>query len=515
MASLNTPLNAEKPTMNPTLTEARERIQAAYDPELIRAAGGRLAELLTEHMARVQACEGSVLNWEEPPTNIDTATAYLTEGPALPDVETLNERFGALVEAMLARGNNLHDPRYMGHQVPASVPIAGLFDAVGSVTNQVMAIYEMGPWASSVEQAMINVLGREVGYPDGTFGGLVTHGGSLANLTGLLTARNVTMPDAWENGLASCDSAPLMVVHGDSHYSVARAAGVLGLGTRQVVRAALDPRRRIDPDRLDTQLAELHAAGRSIAAVAACACATPIGAFDPLDDIADVCQRHGVWMHVDAAHGAAACLSARHRHLVSGLARADSVVWDAHKMLFVPALCAFVFYKDRQHRFEAFRQEAPYLFDVASPGLAEFDSALKTFECTKRAAVFGLWGVWSLFGRSLFADMVDVTFALGRQFYEKLAAAPDFEPLHEPECNIVAFRHLPDALRSAPPEEIGAFQLAVRRRVVRSGEAYIVPATDDDQPALRVVLINPLTTEDHLDRLLDSLRNHGREILGR
>ena len=495
------------------LAAARARVGAAYDPELLRTAGGRLAEMLAEHTAHVQSAGGRVLNWEEPPANIEAAAGYLASHPDPPDAKTLNDRFATLVEAMLSRGHNLLDPRYMGHQVPASVPIAGLFDAVGSVTNQVMAIYEMGPWASSVEQAMIDVLGREVGFAEGTFGGLVTHGGSLANLTALLTARNVAIPDAWTGGLVSCDPAPVVVVHGDAHYSVGRAAGVLGLGTGQIVRAALDDRRRIDPEQLDAQLAKLRAEGRPIVAVAACACATPIGAFDPLDDIADVCGRHGVWLHVDAAHGAAACLSERHAHLVSGLARADSVVWDAHKMLFVPALCAFVFYKDRQHRFEAFQQEAPYLFDVASPGLAEYDSGLKTFECTKRAAVFGLWGVWSMFGRSLFADMVDVTFALGRQFYEKIVAAPDFEPLHEPECNIVAFRYLPKSLRASTPEEIGAFQLAVRRQVVRSGEAYIVPTTADGQAALRVVLINPLTREEHLDGLLESIRNHGREIL--
>ena len=93
---------------------------------------------------------------------------------------------------------------------------------------------------------------------------------------------------------------------------------------------------------------------------------------------------------------AAPCFSPRHRHRIRGLHRADSVVWDAHKMLFVPALCAFVFYRDRSHRFETFRQDAPYLFDPSAPGLADFDSGLLTVECTKRAAVYGLWGIWSL-----------------------------------------------------------------------------------------------------------------------
>ena len=220
-----------------------------------------------------------------------------------------------------------------------------------------------------------------------------------------------------------------------------------------------------------------------------------------------------MWLHVDAAHGGAAVLSDRHRHLVVGLERADSVVWDAHKMLFVPGLCAFVLYKDRSNRFEAFRQDAPYLFDPAAPGLAEYDSGMKTVECTKRAAAFGLWGVWSLFGRQVFADMVDVTFALGRTFYDKLSAADDFEPLHDPQCNIVVFQHVPAELRGEPAQRIGDFQLELRRRIIESGDFYIVPFKRDGIGALRVTIINPLTSAAHLDELMDSLRRHGRELL--
>ena len=218
-------------------------------------------------------------------------------------------------------------------------------------------------------------------------------------------------------------------------------------------------------------------------------------------------------MHVDAAHGGAAVLSERHRHLVAGLERADSVVWDAHKMLFVPGLCAFVLYRDKARRFDAFQQDAPYLFDPAAPGLAEYDSGMKTVECTKRAAAFGLWGVWSLFGRQLFADMVDVTFALGRAFYDKLQAAEDFDPLNDPECNIVVFRHVPPRLRDASAERLGDFQLELRRRIIESGDFYIVPFKRDGIGALRVTIINPLTTPAHLDALMDALRRYGRELL--
>ncbi len=508
------------------LTTARQRIAAAYDPRLLRDAGHRLADLLAAHLARAEASQGAVLPWVEPSEGVREAACFLrrppvTDGPAASaSGPELADHFGRLVQVMLERGLNLHDPRYIGHQVPAPVPLGGLFDAVGSVTNQVMAVYEMGPWATAVEQAMVAELGEAIGWEPNSFAGAVTHGGSLANLTGLLTARNVALEGVWEHGLsqgggpgrAESDGGPVLLAHAEAHYSVARSAGILGLGSRQVVRVGLDDRGRMDPRLLDEQLTRVRARKQPVVGVVACACATPTGAFDPLNDIADVCAKHEVWLHVDAAHGGAAVLSDRHRHLVAGLERADSVVWDAHKMLFVPGLCAFVLYRDRANRFEAFQQDAPYLFDPAAPGLAEYDSGMKTVECTKRAAAFGLWGVWSLFGRQLFADMVDVTFALGRSFYDKLQAADDFVALNDPECNIVVFRHVPAALRDASAERLGDFQLELRRRIIESGDFYIVPFKRDGIGALRVTIINPLTTPAHLDRLMDALRWHGREL---
>lgn len=495
------------------LQPARARIVAAYDPALLSSFGHRLADLLAQNLAHAERSEGAVLPWTEPAAGVEAAAAELRSAAAAHGIPGLTSRFTELARLTLTRGLNLHDPRYLGHQVPAPVPLAGLFDAIGSVTNQVMAIYEMGPWATAVEQALVNVLGQAIGWPAESFSGAVTHGGSLANLTALLTARNVAIGDIWEQGIAQGSARPVILAHADAHYSVARAAGILGLGSRQIVPVGLDSRGRMDPAALEQALTLAEGAGRPIVAVVACACATPIGAFDTIPDIADICEAHGVWLHVDAAHGGAAILSERHRHLLAGLDRADSVVLDAHKMLFVPGLCAFVFYRDRAHRFEAFRQDAPYLFDPAAPGLAEYDSGMKTVECTKRAAALGLWGVWSIFGRQLFADLVDVTFSLGQALYQKLLSADDFVPLHEPQCNIVVFRHVPEELRSASPEQLGSFQLELRRRVIESGEFYIVPSKHGGVGALRVTLINPLTTPAHLDGLLDSLRRHGRAIL--
>jgi len=387
-----------------------------------------------------------------------------------------------------------------------------LFDAVTTMTNQVMAIYEMGPWATAIERAVVNRLGETIGFPAGQFTGLVTSGGSLANLTALLTARNVSLGKSWSQGLTSFSSTstPVLVTHAEAHYCVTRSAGILGIGTEKVVYVPLDERRRMDVDKLDTILSDLRLKNVPIVAVSAAACATPTGAFDPLVDIADVCRRHEVWLHVDAAHGGAACFSKKYRHLVEGLSLADSVVCDAHKMMFMPALCALVFYRNPEHRYAAFQQAAPYLFDPSAPGMAEYDNGISNLECTKRAAAMGLWGIWSLFGSRLFEALVDSTFDLSQKFYETLLAQDDFEPLCRPECNIVVFRYLPAELRDRSPAEIDQFQLQLRRAVIESGDFYLVQTRLDGRSYLRTTLINPLTTAKHLQGLLDCLRERGQ-----
>lgn len=497
----------------PSNAAARDRIRAAYSPELFAEAAENWAEILSQHMSQVQAGKTPVLNWNEPLPNLRLAREILNQAPAEATGDERVARFRELLSVMLSRGHNLHHPHYVGHQVPPSVPLAGLFDALGSVTNQVMAIYEMGPWGVAVEQALIGRLAEAIGWDPSRSAGVVTHGGAAANLTALLAARNVALGDAWEAGVARSGPAPVLVVQAEAHYCMARAAGIMGLGTRQVIKAEVDADHRLDPVRLDATLQRLKAEGHPVIAVVACACATPVGAFDPLNAVADVCEKHQVWMHVDAAHGGSALLSPRYRHLCAGIERADSVVWDAHKMLFVPALCAFVMYRNREQSFRAFSQEAPYLFDASAPDLKEFDGGLRTLECTKRTAAYGLWGLWSLFGPQLFADLVDVTFDMGSQLHARLTAAPDFELLHAPHCNIVVFRHTPEALQNATPEELGMFQLRLRREIIESGEFYLVHGVVNGVAALRVTLMNPLTTTEDLDQLLETLRSRGRKLL--
>ncbi|MFM7058107.1 MAG: pyridoxal phosphate-dependent decarboxylase family protein [Planctomycetota bacterium] len=500
-------------------SSAESLLQAAYSPSVFAQAAADWQQLLSAHLQQVTSGHGPVLNWADPQATMAAADRFLNRAPAiaahaapspLPFDARIVARIREIIVGMLSAGQNLHHPHYIGHQVPASIPLAGLFDAVSAVTNQVMAIYEMGPWATAVEHALVGRLCEKVGWSADSSTGLLTHGGSLANLTALLTARNVSIPGAWETGVPV---GTALVANSDVHYCVSRSAGILGLGSAAVVRIALDTRRRMDIEQLDQSLKDLQAAGRRVLAVSACAGSTPTGAFDDLAGIAQVCRQYGVWMHVDAAHGGGLLFSRRHRQRLAGIELADSVVWDAHKMLFVPALCTAVLYRDRTHRFETFRQDAPYLFDPSAPGMADIDLGMRTVECTKRAVGFGLWGLWAVFGEELFEQLVDRVLLRARQLYELLQQQPDFEVLHEPECNILAFRYLPDWLRGAALERQSAWQRAVRTRLIRSGEFYIVQTTLGGQAALRTTVMNPLTTPDDLSELLEAIRRTGAAVV--
>jgi L-2,4-diaminobutyrate decarboxylase len=494
-------------------------ISAAYSPAMFARAAADWQQLLTEHIRTVTTGHGPVLNWADPQSAIATARNLLNQPPqnaaALSScspamVQDIPGRIRDVITRMLSSGQNLHHPHYIGHQVPPSIPLAGLFDAVSAVTNQVMAIYEMGPWATAVEHALVGRLCEKAGWSPETSSGLLTHGGSLANTTALLTARNVSLPGSWETGVPG---GTTLVANSDVHYCVSRSAGILGLGSSAVVRIPLDARRRMDVDQLDQTLQQLQLSGRRVMAVSACAGSTPTGAFDDLSGIAEVCRRYKVWMHVDAAHGGGLLFSRRHRRLLAGIEQADSIVWDAHKMLFVPALCTAVLYRRREHRFDTFRQDAPYLFDPSDPGMADIDMGMRTVECTKRAVGFGLWGTWAVFGEHLFEQLVDRVLLRAQQLYELLRQQPDFEVLHEPECNILAFRYLPAWLRGADRERQSALQRAVRTRLIRSGEFYIVQTTLNGLAALRTTVMNPLTTPDDLTELLQAIRRTGTAVL--
>ena len=491
------------------LSTPAERLGPLFSPGEFAGAMDIAVDLLKAHFEQVLSGQGPVQNWTYPLEKIARAGRRLDADPVSPLARP--KRVRELIQECLHSGQNLHHPHYIGHQVPGPLPLAGVFDAIGTITNQVMAVYEMGPWATAVERALIERLGAVIGLPAGQFAGLITSGGSIANLTALLTARNVVHGESWKGGVASLPTPPVLLVQQDAHYCIARSAGILGMGTNQVIRVGLDDQRRMSPAALEAELQSHRDRKIPVTAVVACACATPIGAFDPIDEIADLCEKYGVWLHVDAAHGAAAVFSQAYRNLVKGLERADSLICDAHKMMHVPALCAFVFYKRAAHRFAAFQQDAPYLFDPSAPGMAEYDGGLMTLECTKRAAAFGLWGVWSTYGAGVFADLVDATFSLADEVWQYLREQRDFEAPYRPQCNIVVFRYVP---QGGDETQLNDLNRELRRRLIESGQFYVSQTTIEGVAFLRMTIINPLTTLSTVTALLDRIYKTATELSG-
>jgi L-2,4-diaminobutyrate decarboxylase len=242
-------------------------------------------------------------------------------------------------------------------------------------------------------------------------------------------------------------------------------------------------------------------------AVVASAGSTATGAIDPLEAVADFCAEHGLWFHVDGAHGASAALSPALRGRLKGIERADSVVWDAHKMMLMPALVTAVLFREERRSREAFAQEASYLFHGQDAGRWE-DTGLRTLECTKLMMVLKLYTALHTWGTRLFADYVEATFALARRFAERVRASGDFELAVEPDCNIVCFRHTPAGLG---PPALDAHQRRLRERMLASGDFYLVQTALPGRGVfLRTTLINPLTTDAHLAALLERLRELAR-----
>ena len=414
----------------------------------------------------------------------------------------LGKQLAAWTEAYLATTTRLHHPGSMAHQVAVPSPLSALGELLQGLTNNPMAMFEMGPGAAALELAVVEWMLERVGWnrprwpgdasPAGSCSaGVLTHGGSLANLTALLAARAAAAPEAWDEGGVT---NLVVIVPPASHYSVARATSIMGLGAKAVVPAPVDHLDRVVPDRLPEVVAGIRGRGARVMAVVANGCATATGLYDPLDEIARFCEEAGCWLHVDGAHGASALVSPLHRGKLKGVERASSLVWDAHKMLRVPGLCAAVLLRDERGFDAAFHEEASYLFYGEQP--EGIDLIHRTVECTKSG--LGLRAFMSLAfeGEAAIAAYLDDRCALAQRAAALVRSRPGFEVPCEPESNIVCFRW-------AAAEDEG--QIAIRDALLRSGTHHLSSAEISGRRYLRLAIMNPETTDATIVSLLDQI----------
>jgi L-2,4-diaminobutyrate decarboxylase len=416
---------------------------------------------------------------------------------------------------VLADANKYYHPMYMGHQTSAPLPVGVWMESVIGALNQSLAVWEMSPTATMIEHQIVGWLSKLAGYGAGA-GGTLTSGGTEANFTAMLAARNSAVPDAWEDGLGA---DPPFVVYGEhAHYAVTRAIGQLGMGRKKGIAIASRDH-RMDVDLMVAALDRLRDGGKRVMAVVATAGTTATGSFDDLETIGDVCTERGIWLHVDAAHGASALLSARPPQALKGLGHSRSLAWDPHKMMLLPLATGMVLTRDEGDLERAFAQQAPYLFHAGKSSRI-LDQGIRSFQCSRRADVLKLWFAIQRFGSRGLGRLYDHLCGTARLLYDAIEERGDFENLHEPESNILCFRYLGGAKKLRKGEKpaaddikrIDALNRELRPRYNKEGTGWITATVLDGRPVLRVTMMNPRTGAAHVRALLDGLVAQAKKL---
>jgi len=412
------------------------------------------------------------------------------------------EKLAWFVDTYLSALTRIYHPANIAHQQAVPHYAAALAGLVDNFVSSDGSIYELGPASVSIEYFLINWLLGKVGWqpaplpPQRTAGGnyaggVLTHGGSIANLTALIAARIRIAPQVWAEGNPA--HLALLAPPG-AHYSIARAAGIMGLGQRAVYPLEVDARGLVVPDRLPAATARVEADGKRVLALIANAGTTAVGLYDPLQEIGTFCRERDVWFHIDGAHGGPALLTNRYRGLMRGVELADSLVMNMHKLMRVTGVCTALLVRDARTIDEAFTQEADYLFhDKEQPG---YDFLHRTIECTKPVLGLKFFMVLGAMGEAGMAEYIERQFDLTAETYAYLQSLPDFECPVTPQSNILCFR-----VKGARDG-----QLVLRDRLLARGDYYVSSASLNGQRYLRLTLTNPATSLDDIKGLVGEIR---------
>ena len=467
-------------------------LKKAFDAEIFRQEGHRLIDLLADYLLQVSEDRSSkVIHWQSPEVEWrDWEVDFQQQGKPVSE----------LFEAVLKRSIHLHQPGYMGHQISPPAPVAALSGLLDNFLNNGMGVYEMGVAGTAIEQLVVKITAKQMGFGENA-GGVLTSGGSLANLTALLAARsNSAEENIWQEG----STAQLaLLVSEEAHYCVDRAVRIMGWGEAGIIKVPVNERFKMRTDLLEACLSDAKNKGKEVIAVVGSACSTSTGSFDDLVAIADFCEKHQLWFHVDGAHGGATVFSNQYRHLVEGIERADSVAMDYHKMLLTPAIATALIFKNGQEAYRTFSQKAQYLWSQADEE-EWFNLAKRTFECTKLMMGVKVYSIMRTYGLEVFDAFVSQMYDLGRQFAAKILSRKNWELAVTPECNIVCFRYQPQDLST---EEADALNDRVRQQIIEEGVFYIVKTRLRGKTWLRTTLTNPFTREEDLLLLLDKVES--------
>lgn len=464
----------------------------------------------------------------------DFADTRLPEAPTF-----VSDQAEFLLDKVVAESVHTAAPGFVGHMTTAlpyfMLPLTKLLTGL----NQNLVKTETSKAFTPLERQVLGMLHRLVYDRDDAFYAARLHdpghalgafgsGGTVANLTALWVARNRAFPaGAGFAGIARAGFAAALRHHdcagavvlasARGHYSLAKAADLLGLGRDQLVAVASDRDDRVRPDAVAAACRAWQARGHRVLAIVGVAGTTETGRVDPLAALAEVAADHATHFHVDAAWGGPTLFSPRYRDRLAGIERADSVTLDAHKQLYVPLGCGIALFRDPQ-ALNAVEHHAAYVIRAGSRDLGS-----RTLEGSRPGLALLVHSGLRVFGRQGYALLIERGIELARDLAARITAAPDFELVTAPELNILTYRYAPAwwqaAWRAADAAgrarlDVGLNQVTVAlQRCQRARGVSFVSRTTlafDDRPepvtVFRVVLANPLTTPAILDAMLDEQR---------
>ncbi len=411
-----------------------------------------------------------------------------------PALQALEEARGFL-DTSIAQSR----PRYFAFVGSSGLEIGVLADALASCFDVNLATNSKS--ADLIERQALEWIAALIGYPSSA--GTITSGGMVSNLTALTAARERALPGVRHTGLGNRPAA--VYCSAEAHYSVSRAAEVLGIGADFVRSIPVDAQHRLEARFLEKCLLADIATGISPVAVIATAGTTLTGAIDPISEIADLCAVHGVWLHVDGAYGLPAAAVPQMRPRFAGLERADSVSIDAHKWLYLPKACGVVLVRDRTALAAAFSHNESYMLHDEN---AVFNAVDLTLEYSRPFRALKLWLALRVHGADQYRDAIARNLEQARYCAELISLAPDLELLLTPQLSTVPFRHLPSQLRGNEAA-LNAHNLELVKRIQDDGRVYVSSALVSGKTCLRPCFVNFRTTHADVEIFIEIARALG------
>jgi glutamate/tyrosine decarboxylase-like PLP-dependent enzyme len=520
------------------MTDARDRFAWHPEPELIgyidaatsRTALERLArdtwatalDFLYDHAAQRAMGDPS-------PYGTIRASFFGERGGPAPAPDAPSPIADVLAEfrGRLAGGQmNAQHPRQFGYFTPPPLPVSMMGELLAQVTNQGVDVWHAGPLATFVEEEVVRWLCDLVGYGPDAFG-LLTSGGVMANFMGMALSRDIHLGRVLGAGRpprGGLLDGVRVYTSDQTHFSIARALDELGFPPETLVVLPSDDRFRLHAAPVAEALARDRGAGLHPFAIAAVAGSTNTGSVDRLGELADLAAAEDLWLHVDAAYGGGVRLSARDRDRVRDLERADSVTVDPHKWFFQAYDVGGLLVRDGAHLAQVFGGRVPEYYrggeGTASPTADDhaahddhpdqLNFYKLSFEGTRRWRALKLWMSWKHLGTTGFGHLIDANDDLAAHLARRCAEADDLEALPAtPELSVVCFRHLPGGRAVAAtlaPDELDGHQDRLQRALEVSGDGWLTTTRLRGATWLRAGIVNYLSTEADIDRLLETLR---------